>query len=84
MLTIHQVEIVDTTDENPDKATILATSRLFVRNLAFSCTDEELRQLFEPYGHIAQVSLRTCFRAVVFSRLRDEEYQIGTSDLRVC
>ena len=31
-------------------------SRLFVRNLAFSCTDEELADLFKPFGEISQVS----------------------------
>ena len=38
------------------KETILQTSRLFVRNLAFSCTDEELAELFKPFGEISQVS----------------------------
>ena len=38
------------------KDTILQTSRLFVRNLAFSCTDEELADLFKPFGEISQVS----------------------------
>ncbi|PBK60975.1 RNA-binding domain-containing protein [Armillaria solidipes] len=35
--------------------TILQTSRLFVRNLAFSCTDTELQELFSGYGEISQV-----------------------------
>ena len=38
------------------KETILQTSRLFVRNLSFSCTDEELADLFKPFGEISQVS----------------------------
>jgi RNA recognition motif-containing protein len=37
------------------KETILQTSRLFVRNLSFSCTDEELADLFKPFGEISQV-----------------------------
>ncbi|KAF9556198.1 hypothetical protein CPC08DRAFT_711377 [Agrocybe pediades] len=37
------------------KETILQTARLFVRNLAFTCTDEELSELFSPFGHIAQI-----------------------------
>ncbi|KAH9476672.1 Multiple RNA-binding domain-containing protein 1 [Psilocybe cubensis] len=40
---------------DPTKETILQTARLFVRNLAFSCTDEELRELFEPFGQISQI-----------------------------
>lgn len=37
------------------KETILQTSRLFVRNLAYSCTDEELSDLFKPFGEISQI-----------------------------
>ncbi|TFK50581.1 hypothetical protein OE88DRAFT_1631205 [Heliocybe sulcata] len=43
--------------KDPNKETILQTSRLFVRNLAFSCTEDELRQLFESYGEVSQVHL---------------------------
>ncbi|RPD76903.1 RNA-binding domain-containing protein [Lentinus tigrinus ALCF2SS1-7] len=42
---------------DPTKATILQTARLFVRNLAFSCTEDELRELFQPHGDISQVHL---------------------------
>ncbi|KDR77991.1 hypothetical protein GALMADRAFT_118866 [Galerina marginata CBS 339.88] len=41
--------------QDPTKQTILQTSRLFVRNLAFSCTDEELAELFQPFGEISQI-----------------------------
>ncbi|KAF7421208.1 Multiple RNA-binding domain-containing protein 1 [Pleurotus ostreatus] len=37
--------------------TILQTGRLFVRNLTFSCTQEEVETLFKPYGDIAQVHI---------------------------
>ncbi|KZV72311.1 hypothetical protein PENSPDRAFT_576375 [Peniophora sp. CONT] len=43
---------VDSTRE-----TILQTGRLFVRNLAFSCTEAELRDLFSQYGELSQVHL---------------------------
>ncbi|KZT19567.1 hypothetical protein NEOLEDRAFT_1077530 [Neolentinus lepideus HHB14362 ss-1] len=43
--------------QDPNIETILQTSRLFVRNLAFSCTEDELRELFEPYGEVSQVHL---------------------------
>ena len=51
------------------KETILRTSRLFVRNLAFSCTDEELAVLFKPFGEISQVSFLSflIFREHFFS-----------------
>lgn len=39
------------------KETVLQTSRLFIRNLAFSCTDEELAELFRPFGEISQVRI---------------------------
>jgi multiple RNA-binding domain-containing protein 1 len=35
--------------------TIRSTSRLFVRNLVFSCTEDELRRHFEEYGPVDQV-----------------------------
>lgn len=55
---------------DPTKETILQTARLFVRNLAFACTEDELRELFRPFGEISQVrhyvSL-SCLRLFVFS-----------------
>ncbi|KAK0445041.1 uncharacterized protein EV420DRAFT_1648558 [Desarmillaria tabescens] len=43
--------------KDPTEETILQTSRLFVRNLAFSCTDTELQELFSRYGEISQVHI---------------------------
>ncbi|KAI0776697.1 RNA-binding domain-containing protein [Trametes elegans] len=42
---------------DPTKATILQTSRLFLRNLAFTCTEDDLRDLFQHQGEISQVHL---------------------------
>ncbi|KAI0370963.1 hypothetical protein BV20DRAFT_1071162 [Pilatotrama ljubarskyi] len=42
---------------DPAKATILQTSRLFIRNLAFTCTEDELRELFQRYGEVSQAHL---------------------------
>ena len=42
--------------KDPTTETILQTARLFLRNLAFSCTDTELYELFQPFGEIEQVS----------------------------
>lgn len=36
---------------------IAETGRLFVRNLSYSCTEEEIRRLFEPFGALAEVHL---------------------------
>ncbi|KAH9932184.1 uncharacterized protein B0H18DRAFT_986883 [Fomitopsis serialis] len=42
---------------DPVKTTILQTSRLFLRNLPFSCTEAELRELFESHGTISQIHI---------------------------
>jgi multiple RNA-binding domain-containing protein 1 len=42
-------------EKDPTKETILRTARLFVRNLTFTCTEEELRPLFQPFGAVSQV-----------------------------
>ncbi len=43
-------------DEGPTVKTILHTARLFVRNLTFTSTEDELRGLFQPFGAVSQVS----------------------------
>ncbi|KAI0060073.1 hypothetical protein BV25DRAFT_1807867 [Artomyces pyxidatus] len=48
---------VATETKDSTKETILQTARLFVRNLAFTCTEEELRELFQPFGEISQIYL---------------------------
>jgi len=40
-----------------EEETILESGRLFLRNLAFSVTEEEIRALFEPFGNVAQVHI---------------------------
>jgi multiple RNA-binding domain-containing protein 1 len=42
-------------EKDPTEETILRTARLFVRNLTFTCTEEELRPPFQPFGAISQV-----------------------------
>ncbi|OBZ74791.1 Multiple RNA-binding domain-containing protein 1 [Grifola frondosa] len=42
---------------DPTKATILQTSRLFLRNLSFSCTEAELMDLFKSFGEVSQVHI---------------------------
>ncbi|KAF8630103.1 hypothetical protein AX17_005499 [Amanita inopinata Kibby_2008] len=54
--------VKDTSDaESPPKdltkETIMQTSRLFLRNLAFACTESELLELFKPFGEISQVHM---------------------------
>jgi multiple RNA-binding domain-containing protein 1 len=50
----EQVQAVSE-EKSPADETILRTARLFVRNLTFTCTEEELRQLFQPFGMVSQV-----------------------------
>ena len=42
-------------EKDPIEETIFRTARLFVRNLTFTCTEEELRPLFQPFGAVSQV-----------------------------
>ena len=69
--------------QDPTKETILQTSRLFVRNLAFSCTDDELRDLFLPFGEINQVRHSLSYSSQSGDARKMTNY-IGTSDLREC
>lgn len=43
-------------DHQAPSMAILKTGRLFLRNLAFSCTESDLQELFGSYGAIGQVS----------------------------
>jgi multiple RNA-binding domain-containing protein 1 len=43
-------------EKHPAEETILRTGRLFVRNLTFTCTEDELRGLFQSFGAVSQVS----------------------------
>jgi hypothetical protein len=59
---------------------ILSTARLFLRNLTFTVTYEELEELFTPFGPIEQVSI--CY-LIFFSweELQRRHKPIGTSYL---
>ncbi|KAF9647916.1 hypothetical protein BDM02DRAFT_3097287 [Thelephora ganbajun] len=48
---------LETSSGDPTRDTILRTARLFVRNLAYSCTNEDLTELFKPFGEISQVHI---------------------------
>jgi multiple RNA-binding domain-containing protein 1 len=47
----------DEAPKDSTKDTILQTSRLFLRNLAFSCSDADLLELFKPFGDVSQVRI---------------------------
>jgi multiple RNA-binding domain-containing protein 1 len=51
----YQIDVIEDAPSNPNHASILSNGRLFVRNLAFSCTEEELKQHFSTFGEIDQV-----------------------------
>ena len=50
-----------TTAVDSPEDTILQTGRLFVRNLPFTSTDEEVSAHFAAHGEVAQVSRIICF-----------------------
>jgi RNA recognition motif-containing protein len=53
---------MDATDpQEVTRQTILSTARLFVRNLTFSCTTEELQEHFGRFGQLDQVSFEYSF-----------------------
>lgn len=49
-------EKVHSKSENP-KELIEDTGRLFVRNLSYACTEQDLRDLFEKYGTLSEVHM---------------------------
>lgn len=36
---------------------IMDTGRLFIRNLPYTCTEDDLREVFEPFGRLSEVHL---------------------------
>lgn len=49
-------EIFNTEDLNSSPS-VLETGRLFIRNLHFGCTDQDIKQLFEAFGPLCEVSV---------------------------
>lgn len=45
---------IETVETGP-RALIKESSRLFIRNLGYSITDEDLRELLEPFGELENV-----------------------------
>lgn len=52
----NEEEKVNAKSENP-KELIEDTGRLFVRNLSYACTEQDLRDLFEKYGTLSEVHM---------------------------
>lgn len=68
-------DVSEETHVDPVHASILKTSRIFLRNLSFACTEADLMELFRNYGEVAQVSMgflsfciRLCLAVLCFSR----------------
>jgi multiple RNA-binding domain-containing protein 1 len=52
----EEAPIIHTKSDNP-KELIEDTGRLFVRNLSYACTEQDLRDLFEKYGTLSEVHM---------------------------
>ncbi|KAI9486704.1 MAG: hypothetical protein EXX96DRAFT_516924 [Benjaminiella poitrasii] len=57
--TVHETkEEQPPTEKSKDPKDLIAdTGRLFVRNLSYSCTEQDLRELFEKYGTLSEVHM---------------------------
>lgn len=44
-------------EEPLGESTIMETGRLFIRNLAYTCTEEDLTTLFKKYGPLSEVHI---------------------------
>eukprot|EP00833_Pecoramyces_ruminatium_P000003 jgi/Orpsp1_1/1174035/evm.model.c7180000048652.2 len=48
---------VEEEDDIPPAQLIADTGRLFVKNLSFSCTEDDLRKLFEKFGPLSEIHI---------------------------
>jgi multiple RNA-binding domain-containing protein 1 len=53
--------------------------RLFVRNLAYTATAEDIRQCFLPYGELTEVRTTSRLRLLIYGRIFVMKTLIGTS-----
>ncbi|CCM02940.1 uncharacterized protein FIBRA_05055 [Fibroporia radiculosa] len=53
----HEATVSEDPPPDPVKETILQTGRLFIRNLAFTCTEDELRELFRNQGEVSNIHI---------------------------
>jgi multiple RNA-binding domain-containing protein 1 len=51
----------DDTPVNADEQAIRKSKRLFLRNLPYSVTEDDLREQFEPFGDLEEVRSTLCF-----------------------
>lgn len=67
---------VETEAATADIAAIQASGRLFLRNLAYTVTEEELRTCFAPFGTLEEVSNKSIYISKLCQRMIS---QIGTT-----
>lgn len=46
---------MDKSDAIKDRDLLLSEARLFIRNITYSCTEDDLRKKFEKYGELLEV-----------------------------
>jgi multiple RNA-binding domain-containing protein 1 len=61
----------DDTPVNADEQAIRKSKRLFLRNLPYSVTEDDLREQFEPFGDLEEVRSTLCFM-ICFSFSNDD------------
>jgi RNA recognition motif-containing protein len=55
--------------KDPAEEDILSNGRLFIRNLPFTATEEELNAAFRRFGHISQVRLQQTVHLLLHAEL---------------
>ena len=79
------IQISPETNTKPDTTQLAeaeSNGRLFIRNLAYSSIEPDLRNLFSGYGEIEEV-WRTIFQLPCRLNIATMSYQIGTADFYI-
>jgi hypothetical protein len=81
-MTAEEPTVVASGGEPPKDDSLEAirrTSRLFVRNLPYSATEEDLRETFEGFGALEEVCFKIVYLFFVFYNRQRDEPLIGTA-----
>lgn len=79
---VHEVPPQEDDKPDPVIEAIKSNGRLFVRNLPYTATEEELREHFQPYGALEEVRPHLLFSLLSFFFMMN--IQIGTAYATAC